>query len=94
MEVDFRRGEVKTVVWATGFKPDYSWLKLPVYDRKGAIKHDGGAVVLPGVYTLGLTLMRSRKSSFIYGSNDDSSFVANHMREYLDYIVANERVLA
>lgn len=88
LELDLRDGRIKTVVWATGFKPDYSWLKLPVYNSKGAIKHDGGVVGLPGVYTLGHSILRSRKSSFIYGADDDARFTAGHIGEHLNVIAS------
>ena len=74
---------IKTVIWATGFRPDYSWLDLPVLDQKGALRHDGGVVDLPGLYVLGLPLMRTRKSSFIFGIEDDARYVTTHINNYL-----------
>ena len=44
LEVDLRSGEIRSVVWATGFRPDYSWLDVPVIDEKGHLRHDGGVV--------------------------------------------------
>jgi putative flavoprotein involved in K+ transport len=62
-----------TVLWATGFRADYSWLQLPVLDRKGEIRHDGGVVRdAPGLYRIGLNFLRRRKSSFIHGAEDDA----------------------
>ena len=84
LEISTKGGELKTIVWATGFKPDRSWLKLPVYDHKGAIKHDGGVVDLPGVYTMGLPLMRTRKSSYMYGAEDDATALSQHLYAYLN----------
>ena len=46
-------------------------MQLPVFDRKGLLRHDGGVVGAPGVYVLGLTFLRRRKSSFIHGAEDD-----------------------
>ena len=74
---------IGTIIWATGFRPDYSWLNVPVLDRKGNIQHDGGVVESPGLYVLGLPLMRARKSSFIFGIDDDAQFVCNHLTNYL-----------
>lgn len=68
------------MLWATGFQPDYSWLKVPAFDRKGALRHDGGVAVAPGVYMLGLPLMRTRKSSFIFGADEDCGYVASHVK--------------
>lgn len=74
---------VRTIVWATGFRPDYSWLHVPVLDRKGQLQHDGGIVASPGMYVLGLPLMRRRKSSFIFGIEDDARDIAEHLIQYL-----------
>jgi putative flavoprotein involved in K+ transport len=84
LEMDLRSGEIKTVIWACGFRPDYSWLKVPVLDGKGMIKHEGGVCSSPGLYVMGLPLMRRRKSSFIYGAADDANAISAHLAGYLD----------
>ncbi|MGI9220603.1 MAG: flavin-containing monooxygenase [Woeseiaceae bacterium] len=81
---------IKTIIWATGFRPDYSWLDVPVLDRKGHIRHDGGIVDLPGMYVLGLPLMRARKSSFIFGISDDAQYITSHLTQYLRTKTRNE----
>jgi len=81
--LDLKSGEIRSIVWATGFRPDYSWLDLPVLDRKGMIKHKGGAAETPGLYVLGLTFLRRRKSSFIHGAEDDARDLANHLHAHL-----------
>jgi putative flavoprotein involved in K+ transport len=75
---------IRTIVWATGYKPDYEWLDLPVFDRKGRLDHDGGVVCLPGLYAMGLPLMRRRKSSFIYGVEDDARDITAHLVQFLN----------
>ena len=76
---------IRTIVWATGYRPDYSWLDLPVLDRKGRIRHDGGVVAeSPGVYVLGLPFLRRRKSTLIDGVGDDARFLSPHLASYLD----------
>ncbi|MGI9201862.1 MAG: flavin-containing monooxygenase [Woeseiaceae bacterium] len=80
---DLDRDDIKTIIWATGFRPDYSWLDMPVLDRKGNIQHDGGVVAAAGLYVLGLPLMRARKSSFIFGINDDAKYITSHLTNYL-----------
>ncbi len=73
-----------SIVWATGYTPDYSWLDVPVLDRKGMIRHDGGIVTdAPGLYRIGLTFLRRRKSSFIYGAEDDARDIVDHLEKYL-----------
>ena len=51
--LDLASGEIETMIWATGFRPDYSWLEVPVLDGKGMIRHDGGVVDSPGMFLLG-----------------------------------------
>jgi putative flavoprotein involved in K+ transport len=75
--------DVRTIVWATGFKPDYSWLQVPVFDRRGNLRHDRGIVDSPGLYVLGLPYLRRRKSSFIHGAEDDVRELGSHLGEYL-----------
>ena len=77
--IDLNDGSVKTVIWATGYSPDYSWLDVPVFDRKGRIRHNGGVVAAPGMYVMGLPFMRRRKSSFIDGAADDAADLAAHL---------------
>ncbi len=77
--MDLNDGCVRTVIWATGYRPDYSWLDVPVLDRKGRIRHDGGVVVAPGMYVMGLPFMRRRKSSFIDGAGEDAADLAAHL---------------
>jgi putative flavoprotein involved in K+ transport len=83
LQVDLRSGEIRTVVWATGFRPDYGWLDVPVVDEKGHLRHDGGVADSPGLYALGLPVLRRRKSTFIYGIEDDAREVIGHLAGYL-----------
>jgi putative flavoprotein involved in K+ transport len=83
LQIDLRRGEIRAIVWATGFRPDYSWLHVPVVDEKGSLKHEGGVVDSPGMYALGLPVLRRRKSTFIHGIEDDAREVVEHLAGYL-----------
>ena len=83
LHLDFAADDVGTVVWATGYRPDYSWLDVPVLDRKGRIRHDGGVADAPGLYVTGLNVLRRRRSSFIGGSVRDSEELADHLATYL-----------
>jgi putative flavoprotein involved in K+ transport len=81
--LDLGNGEIRTIVWATGFRPDYSWLEIPVLDRKGLIRHDGGIVPSPGMYLMGMPFLRRRKSALIDGAGDDSRDLSAHLADYL-----------
>ena len=73
-----------TVIWATGFRPEYPWLEPHLLDRKGAIQHDGGVMIQPGMYVLGLPFTRQRKSSFLDGVGPDARFLSTHLAGFLD----------
>ena len=84
LRLDLRSGEIQTVVWATGFRPDYRWLDVPVLDSKGRLRHVGGIVPdAPGLYAVGLPVLRRRKSTFIHGAEDDAREVVDHLVGYL-----------
>ena len=84
LELDLASGEIGTIIWATGFRPDYSWLHIPVFERKGQIVHDGGVVAdAPGLYRIGLNFLRRRKSSFIHGASDDARDLTDHLAAYV-----------
>jgi putative flavoprotein involved in K+ transport len=83
LALDLTNGEISTILWCTGFKPDYSWLDLPVLDRKGRLRHDGGVVPAPGVYAIGLPVLRRRKSTFIHGAEDDARDIVAHLAQTL-----------
>jgi putative flavoprotein involved in K+ transport len=83
LTLDLRRGEIRSVIWATGFRPDLSWVDLPVFDPAGRLRHDGGVVEAPGVYFLGGTFLRRRRSSFIHGAADDTRDLADHLARHL-----------
>jgi putative flavoprotein involved in K+ transport len=79
LELDLRSGQIRAIVWATGYRPDYSWLDVPVVDGKGRLRHDGGVVDTPGLYALGLPVLRRRRSTFICGIEDDAREVIAHL---------------
>jgi putative flavoprotein involved in K+ transport len=83
LQLDLRGGAIRTVVWATGFRPDYRWLDVPVLDEKGMLRHEGGVVDSPGLYALGLPVLRRRKSTFIHGVEDDARDVIGHLARQL-----------
>jgi putative flavoprotein involved in K+ transport len=84
LELDLTSGEITTVLWATGFRPDHTWLDIPVHDRAGRIRHDGGVVTgAPGLYIIGLPVLRTRASTYIHGATGDSDALASHLLSFL-----------
>lgn len=84
LDLDLRSGEIDTVLWATGYRPDYSWLDVPVLDGRGHLQHDAGVVTnAPGLYVMGLPFLRRRKSSFLFGTGDDARDLSEHLAVHL-----------
>jgi len=83
LSLDLARDRIGTVIWATGFRPDFSWLQAPAFDAKGRLRHHGGVVSVPGLYVLGLNFMRRRKSSFMHGAEDDVHDLDEHLVAWL-----------
>jgi putative flavoprotein involved in K+ transport len=89
LEIDLTAHNIGTIIWATGYRPDYHWLDVPVLDRKGQLRHTGGIVSgAPGMYVLGGNLLRTRRSSYIAGADEDTFALANHLHAHLDARVA------
>jgi len=82
--MDFGKAGIKTIIWATGYRPDHTWVEVPVFDRKGMIQHDGGVVGSPGLYLMGMQFLRRRKSALIDGAGDDARELSAHLAAYLD----------
>jgi putative flavoprotein involved in K+ transport len=74
--------EVDAVIWATGYRPDYSWIELPVFDEDGRLRHRRGVTDVPGLYFLGLTWQHTRGSALIGWVKDDAEFIAERIAEY------------
>ena len=94
LSLDLVRNKIGTVIWASGFRPDYTWLHVPALDHKGLLRHDGGIVVVPGLYALGLNFMRRRKSSFMHGAEDDVRDLGAHLVDYLSDTASKKVVRA
>jgi putative flavoprotein involved in K+ transport len=82
--IDLRAEGIRTVVWATGYRRSYPWLRVPVLDRRGEIVHEGGVTPEPGLYVLGLQFLRHRNSSFLDGVGRDALALAAHLTGYLE----------
>ncbi len=84
LALDLARRGIRTIIWATGYEADHSWVNLPVFDHKGRLLHDGGVVTgSPGLYRIGLNVLRRRKSSFIHGIEDDAHDLTDHLAGYV-----------
>jgi putative flavoprotein involved in K+ transport len=88
LELNLAEVEITTIIWATGFTADYSWLKVDAFDEKGKPAHQRGVSTESGIYFLGLPWQSRRGSSFIWGVWHDAKYLADHIstrRKYLDY---------
>lgn len=94
LQLDLVKAGVTSIIWATGFATDYSWLKVAAFDENGKPQHQRGVSSEAGVYFLGLPWQSRRGSSFIWGVWHDAKYVADHIaiqRSYLDYHEAAQR---
>jgi putative flavoprotein involved in K+ transport len=73
--LDLRAG-IGSVIWATGYRRAYPWLRVPVLDRSGELAHREGVTAAPGLFALGLRFQRTRRSHFIGGVGDDAARIA------------------
>ena len=87
-ELDLAQAGVTSILWATGYAVDFSWMKVDAFDAQGMPKHHRGISTEPGIYFLGLPWLSRRASSFIWGVWHDAKFLADHIvtqRKYLSY---------
>jgi putative flavoprotein involved in K+ transport len=82
-EIDLHEEKIATVLWATGFRRSYPWLRVPVLDERGEIRHKGGVTDEPGLYVLGLRFQRRRNSNFIDGVGNDADELSRHLAQRL-----------
>ena len=86
--------EVDAVIWATGYRPDYSWIDLPILDANGRLRHRRGVTDVPGIYFLGLTWQHTRGSALIGWVKDDAEFLAERIGDRLKRAAAGEHAEA
>jgi putative flavoprotein involved in K+ transport len=88
LELNLAQAGITSIIWATGFAVDYSWLKVDAFDEAGKPKHERGVSTEPGIYFLGLPWLSRRGSSFIWGVWHDARYLADQIsiqRQYLTY---------
>lgn len=91
-ELDLAQAGVRTLIWATGFVPDYGWMKVDAFDANGRPRHQRGVSTEAGIYFLGLPWQSRRGSSFIWGVWHDAKYIADQIviqRSYRAYHDAN-----
>jgi putative flavoprotein involved in K+ transport len=76
---DGGRLDVGTVIWATGFVPDYSWIDVPIFDEAGGIVHQRGVTKSPGLYFLGVYWQHTRGSALLGWVKDDAEYIAQQI---------------
>lgn len=94
LELDLAEANITTIIWATGFTVDYSWLEVDACDAQGKPQHQRGISSEPGIYFLGLPWLSRRGSTFIWGVWHDAKYIADHIatqRKYLEYRDATQR---
>jgi len=94
LELDLRKANVNSIVWATGYAADFSWLPANALDARGKPRHQRGVSAEPGIYFLGLSWLSRRGSAFIWGVWHDAKHIADHIgiqRKYLEYRDASQR---
>lgn len=79
---DGQRIEAGTVIWATGFRPDYSWVHVPVFDPGGRVAHRRGVTEIPGLYFLGLTWQHTRGSALLGWVGEDAKYIAEEIEAF------------
>jgi putative flavoprotein involved in K+ transport len=74
--------EIDTIIWATGYRPDYSWAELAIFDEGGRLRHQRGVTDVPGLYFLGLTWQYTRGSALIGFITADAEFIAEQIAAF------------
>jgi len=79
LELDLRISGIKNIIWATGYKNNFDWIKLDIFDETGKPEHNNGVSKEKGLYFLGLPWLSMRGSSFIWGVWKDAKYLAEHI---------------
>ncbi len=93
-ELSLGRDGIRSVLWATGYRAELTWLEAPVLNPRGRLIHDGGVTRVPGLYLMGMPCLRRRKSTLIDGADADAADITAHLATHLDAVVRGEGVPA
>ena len=77
--LDIRSAGITSVIWATGYRYDFGWIKCEALDMSGRPIHQRGVTAVPGVYFLGLPRLHKVKSAFLWGVGEDAAYLAEHI---------------
>ena len=77
LTLDLQSAGIHSIIWATGYKLDFGWVQLPVFDQTGYPVHRRGVTAFPGLYFLGLQWLYKTKSALLYGVGEDAAFIAS-----------------
>lgn len=80
-ELDIGRDDIGTVIWTSGYRPEYGWVRFPVFDEMGFPVQTDGQSAVPGLYFIGVHWMRKQKSAGLYGVGEDAELVAQHIAQ-------------
>ena len=81
--LDLRGAGISTILWSNGYRPDYGWIELPVFDEYGWPMQERGATIHPGLYFVGVHWLHKRRSSLLFGVGEDAEHVARHLATQL-----------
>lgn len=79
LKLDLAEEGITTIIWTTGYRPDYGWAKVPVFDDMGFPIQTDGRTSVPGLYFSGAPWLRKNKSSILYGIGEDAEVIARHI---------------
>jgi putative flavoprotein involved in K+ transport len=77
LTLDLQAAGISTIIWASGYRLDFGWVQMPVFDEMGYPVHWRGVTAFPGLYFLGLLWLYKRKSALLYGVGEDATFIAS-----------------
>ena len=80
-ELDVAREGIGSVIWTSGYRPEYGWVKFPIFDDIGFPIQTDGRTTVPGLYFMGVHFMRKLKSSILHGVGEDAEIVARQIVE-------------
>ena len=90
--LDLKENNINSIIWATGFDHDLSYIKLPVFDDQEKLKHKDGIPEFPGIYFLGYPWLRARKSPILFGIIEDVKFIVDNLYKYSKMNFQSEQV--